>query len=619
MKKNLSLLITAIISTGSMVAQTEGTMTALLPDGVKASVTQEKRFDSQKNICVAGSPTKGYYAFFAATDSEHGEELWITDGTPEGTRLVKDINPGISTSNIEYLTRFNDKVVFSANDGENGTEPWISDGTEEGTFMLKDIHEMDSSNPIGFCQMSENEFIFYAMDFESELFDANGSQKWLYVSDGTTEGTRLVKQVDCQYPGENVDYRYGQNMRVGRRVYFKGDVADKTATTYGYEIWVTDGTEEGTYMVKDINLEKNVAKAGSTLSSSPAQLQNFYNEKLFFKAWDEDCGNEPWATDGTEENTYMIFDTNASKGENGIGNGGGVTMTGEVYNGKVYFRGWSDVYGCELGSTNCEKGDYTCYDIFTTEPTLDNSSFADDGVVFDNLYMFCAATGFDANIAGHMGGELHWCDGEKVQIQYDFAPGVACDWVKELTVAGGSLYWWNEGSIDGTGATTTKLLRLDAWDGIPTIVSNIDANGDQIHTLRNLNGDLLFTSMVTNQIYCYHYRQPNYDPEKNPDVMEPEYRTREEIENGTGSAMKKTVSEKGSISAYPAIASDMFKLKGVNGSCDIQIYDIAGRLHLDMKNVAEGKAISISNLSAGFYKVVVTAEGTTQSTSLIVK
>ena len=33
-------------------------------------------------------------AFFAASTRKEGKELWITDGTDAGTRLVKDIRPG---------------------------------------------------------------------------------------------------------------------------------------------------------------------------------------------------------------------------------------------------------------------------------------------------------------------------------------------------------------------------------------------------------------------------------------------------------------------------------------------------------------------------------------------
>lgn len=56
----------------------------------------------------------------------------MTNGTPDGTRIVKDIIPGPTSSNVVWLTRFNDKVVFQADDGVNGAELWISDGTEPG-------------------------------------------------------------------------------------------------------------------------------------------------------------------------------------------------------------------------------------------------------------------------------------------------------------------------------------------------------------------------------------------------------------------------------------------------------------------------------------------------------
>lgn len=141
MKKKTIFLGASLLCAMTVQGQTLGEgMTGLLPEGVKANISQNKLFYAQKNLCVAGSPEKGYKAYFSAIDGDHGEELWVTDGTIEGTRMVKDINPGLATSDIQWLTRFNDKVVFTANDGENGYEPWISDGTEAGTHMLKDIH-----------------------------------------------------------------------------------------------------------------------------------------------------------------------------------------------------------------------------------------------------------------------------------------------------------------------------------------------------------------------------------------------------------------------------------------------------------------------------------------------
>ena len=175
--------------------------TPLLPDGVTINYDQNKHFWGQKTLTVAGSAEKGYKAYFEAKDSEHGGELWVTNGTPAGTKLVKDINPGVETSNVCWITRFGDKVVFSANDGENGQELWISDGTEAGTYMVSDIHIFGDSNPQGFSQIDENRFTFFATDMDSESFSDAGSQQWLWISDGTEEGTKLVKQVDCYFPG----------------------------------------------------------------------------------------------------------------------------------------------------------------------------------------------------------------------------------------------------------------------------------------------------------------------------------------------------------------------------------------------------------------------------------
>ncbi|MEM6395176.1 MAG: hypothetical protein AAF741_02425 [Bacteroidota bacterium] len=72
-----------------------------------------------------------------------GDELYRTDGTPAGTQLVKDINPGngdgiriSNNSNPDPYAVVGDSLLyFAGNDGIHGWELFVSDGTEAGTQL----------------------------------------------------------------------------------------------------------------------------------------------------------------------------------------------------------------------------------------------------------------------------------------------------------------------------------------------------------------------------------------------------------------------------------------------------------------------------------------------------
>ena len=99
--------------------------------------------------------------FFRAWDKNHGEELWKTDGTEKGTKLIKDINPdsppgarcdqgecGIPKgwSHPDTVTVMGKQVFFAADDGKHGVELWKSDGTEKGTTLVKDINTVPGNS-----------------------------------------------------------------------------------------------------------------------------------------------------------------------------------------------------------------------------------------------------------------------------------------------------------------------------------------------------------------------------------------------------------------------------------------------------------------------------------------
>ncbi|HSZ72918.1 MAG TPA: ELWxxDGT repeat protein, partial [Cytophagaceae bacterium] len=128
--------------------------------------------------------------YFMADDGAVGVELWRTDGTTTGTQLVKDINPGINSSNPNELVNIANVLYFSADDGTNGRELWKSDGTESGTVMVANINDSAGigSTPTHIRSMGTY-IVFAAND------GLHGNEIWR--SDGTSAGTMLIKDINA--------------------------------------------------------------------------------------------------------------------------------------------------------------------------------------------------------------------------------------------------------------------------------------------------------------------------------------------------------------------------------------------------------------------------------------
>ncbi len=71
-------------------------------------------------------------AAFTAFDFDHGEEVWVSDGTPQGTHPLVDLCPGACWSLPRILGTVGGKLLFSASasgpDGANRL--WATDGVE---------------------------------------------------------------------------------------------------------------------------------------------------------------------------------------------------------------------------------------------------------------------------------------------------------------------------------------------------------------------------------------------------------------------------------------------------------------------------------------------------------
>ena len=263
---------------------------------------------------------------YSLLDGTHGYELWITDGTLAGTFLLKDINPS-GDSNPDNFSDWIGGIFFSADNGSIGEELWVTDGTEAGTRLVANINQTTldaSSSPDQFFQVG-GKTLFVADD------GIHGKELW--TTDGTEQGTQLF-----------VDLNPGPSDGVADYVN-SGDIVDGTAIFIGnngqtgFEMWTTDGTVGGTELLKDIN---------TTALGASTTFDNFkknFRDGLLFSADDGVNGAEVWISDGTSNGTYMLADINTTAlGAGSLQTGFSVTESGDT----AYFVADDGVHGWEL-------------------------------------------------------------------------------------------------------------------------------------------------------------------------------------------------------------------------------------------------------------------------------
>ncbi|MFN8623808.1 MAG: hypothetical protein U0869_26720 [Chloroflexota bacterium] len=212
-----------------------------------------------------------YYASdgVSGDPGDHGGELWRSDGTAGGTRMVKDIAPGTDSTFIAWLRPLGDHLLFRAEGPVGGGELWTTDGTARGTHRVKDLYPGPTSSqpfPMGVIG-------------GRLLLAANGGPTvgWeVFVTDGTRVGTKLLK--DIAPGGADSDPR--DWVTLGGRIYFSAANAAK-----GRELWVTNGTPAGTRRLSDINPGKSDANVGDLVA---------VGKRIVFFADDGTHGLEPW-------------------------------------------------------------------------------------------------------------------------------------------------------------------------------------------------------------------------------------------------------------------------------------------------------------------------------------
>jgi ELWxxDGT repeat protein len=257
------------------------------------------------------------YVYFSAHDDTNGTELWRTDGTTDGTELVKDIFPGLTDGIGGSFCILNDELLFNGISSLNiGRELWKSNGTTEGTVLVKDIDPRADigTDPQRFTTFKNKLYFTVEIDRKPQI----------WYTDGTEPGTKPLLTEPLAAPLKYIT----QLTATDDYLFFIG----YSESTH-FEMYRTDGTPEGTILLK------NIHPTYSSIQSDDDII--VFNNELFFPADNDTLGIELWKSDGTPEGTVMVKDIVT-------GSEGSYPTRFCIYNNKLYFAGINSTYGSRI-------------------------------------------------------------------------------------------------------------------------------------------------------------------------------------------------------------------------------------------------------------------------------
>ncbi|NLO72155.1 MAG: T9SS type A sorting domain-containing protein [Porphyromonadaceae bacterium] len=278
---------------------------------------------------------KGKVYFSANEGTTHGKrgnELWVTDGTEGGTRVVRDINPGNGNSFPSHFAVSNDLLFFRADDGTNGAELWVTDGTIAGTKMVKNINASGGSYPMHLYSFN-NKVYFSAAD--------DGTKRNLWVSDGTTAGTKKVEGLYTSY--SSMSFEPKDFTELNGELYFSG---------FRKQLWKLDNSTGKATRVRTINTSSAV---------EGVDFFTVYNGKLYFRGYTLANGHSLWESDGTYDGTKII-EPPVSTNTDPLG---GTSFSMKAFSDGLYFN------------ANFDSNGWSAWKVTTNPTSVDRISQAD--------------------------------------------------------------------------------------------------------------------------------------------------------------------------------------------------------------------------------------------------
>jgi ELWxxDGT repeat protein len=352
---------------------------------------------------------------FDANNGVNGQELWTSNGTPSGTRLLKDIQAGGLSGaprDLQVVRLLGDRLLFFADDGRTGFEPWVSNGTDSGTQLIEDLWAGTASSA-----MSGGIIGFQGRGYFGAS-DRTGSGLW--QTQGSPSLTFLVTDVVPHF-----DRAFAATPSV---FYFPGSVG----TTDDVELWRSEG-DDWTFVISDIN------PSGSSWPDDFVLM----DDVLYFSATHDGTTRSFWRSHGTGESTQSVV--NVFMGTTGF-NPRHLTVANRV----LFFQAYDLTSGIELmRSDGTRQGTRRVKDI---HPGL-SGSLADQPILAlepEGLVVFAASDGVH-------GLEPWISDGTEAgtRMLADLAPGAYSSNPRLFTRQGQDLYF-----VANDGTTGSELWRV---------------------------------------------------------------------------------------------------------------------------------------------------------------
>lgn len=249
-----------------------------------------------------------------------GAELWISDGTAAGTRLLKDVTPGPADTTYQSSWVIVDNRLFFAVYAEDRSVWWTTDGTPAGTVPAATIYP--GVMPENAALLAQSPTVAYLV--------ATGADQQVELWHLDRNGFTKIKEFGSE-PASRAESWIGQAFLQQERLYFFAHVVDGASG-----LWRSDGTAAGTELIVP---KEFVVQADPTRESGvyPYMLLATTADALFFFEYDQPL-LRLWRLDQAREQASLVK-TLRLRNEDGLYYDLQLD-TAVAYKEKIYFSFW---------------------------------------------------------------------------------------------------------------------------------------------------------------------------------------------------------------------------------------------------------------------------------------